>query len=432
MHMVKLLFRAWVFSLGFIYLFDWPVVGTKVQLAELFFLLLAGVVLVEYGKESWAPLQKAFFSDFGKTVVGFLLVAFLAVLVHPTRTAVLEHIGLWYLVGSSLLVGMLFFTTEDFIPFCQRSFIQLGLLLSLSNIVIAILYLRYPSIVEGQVELKLIAPLGYFPRVQGWMPSTNLLADLLTLCWFLALAEEIPTKRFRYSGLILVGLILTFSKSLVVILPFGVLLSLIYLRVRHRFLLWGARGIVITASFIFVFLSHFLVQPKISETLRDTLSRQSYLTGKVLLENEHLQIFETTLFRLKQMNVKAYLTHPVVGVGPGNFNLYLKKEQAAGHYPADVPVYDPHSTLGGTLAEMGSLGFLALLALMWMIFVKVKKRLSVHPHLIVYKALAFYFLFITIQTFTTDVLNFRHLWICIGMIGWPTGGQRKPTENNGK
>ena len=108
MSATRWLIKIWVFSMGFVSLFDLPYVNTKIQLPEIMVLLLAFVWLFSKQKDLWpgsrglsgVPLFE------GATLI-FLLIAFLATLLHPTKAAVLENTGYVYLFVSSLIVQWL-------------------------------------------------------------------------------------------------------------------------------------------------------------------------------------------------------------------------------------------------------------------------------------------------------------------------------------
>ena len=76
-----------------------------------------------------------------------------------------------------------------------------------------------------------------------------------------------------------------------------------------------------------------------------------------------VQIVETTYTTLKRANWRIALSHPVIGVGPGQSNTYLPGLKAAGIYPAHLPNYDPHSTWMGAFSETGLVGLATLIAM---------------------------------------------------------------------
>jgi O-antigen ligase len=138
----------------------------------------------------------------------------------------------------------------------------------------------------------------------------------------------------------------------------------------------------------------------------------------VLGETENLLFLETSYLQLKKMQWRATRENPVSGLGPGNFNAFLKQAKDQGEYPAHLADYDPHSSLGGTLAEMGILGLLALLCWAFVIFRMIRRLLKKKQDPVFFSAVACYLLFIGVETLTTDVLNFRHLWVCLGVMAW--------------
>jgi hypothetical protein len=401
--------------MGFVSLFDLPYVNTKIQLPEIMVLLLAFVWLFSKQKDLWpgsrglsgVPLFE------GATLI-FLLIAFLATLLHPTKAAVLENTGYVYLFVSSLIVQWLLHQGKASLQFFQQSFIQLGILLAGLNVILFTGYLSGIVTTTALVETKNLPFLGDIPRVLAWMPSVNLLADLMAFCWWLSLGRDAPSGKYARSSFILIGLLLTFSKSLLIILPLGLFL---WIKNRKRAAPWLVRssGVVVALSIVtYLFLTHVVVQPKAAPYD----ARQSYLTGKVLAETDNFVFLETSYLPLKKMQWLAAKENPVLGLGPANFNAFLKQAKDKGQYPAHLADYDPHSTLGGTLAEMGILGLLALLFWAFVIFRMIRRLLDKKQDSVFYLAMACYLLFVGVETLTTDVLNFRHIWICLGVVAW--------------
>lgn len=411
--------KIWIFSIGFIYLLDVPYLKMKVQLPELLVLLMLGIWLWSRQKAFWPP-QKEQAADFrrfyafeGATML-WLFIALAASLKHPTRAAFLENMGYAYLFLSSLLVQWWLHQGKNRLRFFQQSFIQLGIILAVLNIAIFGLYTLGWTPVSPLVESKTFPVLGELPRVLGWMPSANLLANLMALCWWMALSEGTSSGKYAASLLILVGLVLTFSKSLLIIVPLGFFLWIKNRRTAGKRSLRFSGAIVIFSAVCYLFFTHALVQPK-SEPID---ASSSYLTGQILAETRHSYFLETSYLRLKKMQLQAVSENPVLGVGPGNFNAFLQKAKEEELYPEHLTAYDPHSTLGGTLAEMGILGFLALLIWIFVIFRMLKVLVEKKEVPGIYWALAVYIFFLGIEMLTTDVLNFRHLWVCLGMLAW--------------
>jgi hypothetical protein len=117
---------------------------------------------------------------------------------------------------------------------------------------------------------------------------------------------------------------------------------------------------------------------------------------------------------------RFFLDHPITGVGPGEYtnSLARLRESSEAVVPATIPSLKPHSTLMGTLAEQGLLGFVGL-TILWIFILGLKRGdqagFQEPLGLCLWAALGGYLL----MGLNIDVMNFRWLWLLMALaVAW--------------
>jgi O-antigen ligase len=223
---------------------------------------------------------------------------------------------------------------------------------------------------------------------------------------------NVATK-WRRTLWVLVSLatLLSLSKEIALIALGTVLLDP---RFERRFARWKTALTLVVAVALWTG-THVLV-------VVNTPVHHSYLAGtpytseRVLFAIGKVQIVETTYAALKRANWIIGRDHPLFGVGPGNSNTYLPALKAQGAYPPRLPDYDPHSTWMGGFSETGILGLITLGIMVAGWFTLVRQRGLITSNDSVIRAAAAYLLILVIESVMIDAMNFRHLWIAVGLV----------------
>ncbi len=383
---------AYLLSLPFQAVWDLPYVGSKVQPPELVF--LAGLLILF--RQLWKTVELHRVEKALLLLPVAMLVSFVA---NPGLSPLLEALGLVYLYGVFLLFRALARCSEWLEPaFTALSCCLIGL--SVASFIIAIA----GADPEGfWSEWKWLPFLGYLPRISGTAPSSNLWASLLSFAGYFHWVHLRREKGGSWRYLLLAGLslsyILTLSKS--VLFATGVLMLWGTKSGKYKKAVRACGGIAIVVG---VTLTHVLPVP--SENRPEAIS---YLPASDCLTFNGLSFCPTTYFLLKQKAVEAIPKHFWFGMGGGNFQKWLEQEQEAGRYPSEMPAYDPHSTYFGLTAEAGLVGLLALAYLIFTLLAlkPPKNWLSMSAGL--------YIALIAIEALSMDVLNFRALWVSLGI-----------------
>jgi O-antigen ligase len=136
----------------------------------------------------------------------------------------------------------------------------------------------------------------------------------------------------------------------------------------------------------------------------------------VLFAYGTIQVVETSYTALKRANWTVGREHPWLGVGPGNSNKYLPALKAQGIYPPRLPDYDPHSTWMGAFSETGLFGLMALAVMVAAWFSLIGQRGLITSNDSVVRAASVYLLILLIESVMIDAMNFRQVWIAIGLV----------------
>ena len=102
--------------------------------------------------------------------------------------------------------------------------------------------------------------------------------------------------------------------------------------------------------------------------------------------------------------------HFFFGVGTGNFNEQLRMYKNKGLIPEKLSGFDPHSTYLGAFAENGFFAGIMLLVFFAFVLKKFIKRKDLFNDSFLLALFLIYLIFL-IEAISTDIFNFRHLWL---------------------
>ena len=206
-------------------------------------------------------------------------------------------------------------------------------------------------------------------------------------------------------GVVFVAGLCTLAKE-ILLFPIGVLL-LEAARGPSKFLTRSLRALAGGLTILLLAATHLLVVPTNSELLAT-----AFTSGHTLAVLDAYAIVETNYTTNKRAALLVGARHPLVGVGPGRFAASTAGLVAEGRYPAHYGRFDPHSAWTGAFAETGLLGLLSLLVLVVVLFGYRPVPLS---------ALAAILLLFLLASVFKDVMNFRGLWVVVGVYVYGRG-----------
>ena len=406
-------FLAFCFCLSFVKLWYGPYFHDKVQPAELIFL---GVLPLWVRKYGVAPLRAL--KSWWWVLLPYLAVNLASAALSGATNSLLEGIGRCYLV---VVFALAFYWGKKHDIELPLRYWQYGALLmaviALTGYAAALL-----GYSNSAIRLYQDYPyLGTIYRTAGFTGGPGMLVSVLLLpCLYTWGKWRRGEQPLWVLVLLLVAVLLTFSKELLLLVLGCLLLD----PITHD---WPrALKISTAALFAIVFWlgSHSIALP-IQQYQANHLRNTSYSSYEPLARTGSVQWVASSYLALKKAAWEVGKQNLWLGVGPGNFNQSLPKLKANGKYPSHLPNYDPHSTWTGAFAETGALGLLSLSALVVFAF-KKRSRLPGHHRLskketsatnnFALSLLRIYLLLLLINSINIDAMNFRHLWLPLGLL----------------
>ena len=236
-------------------------------------------------------------------------------------------------------------------------------------------------------------------RLRGTATVYGMMYMLLLPGLFFAYADfRAGRGRIAEVLVILIAMVTTFAKENVLFLIGALLLEIRYRPAPFRApLLLAAAGLV---GFLY-FNTHFLLEPR-GKDLTDTV----FTSGRTIYSGSDYVVAETNYTANKRAALLIGSEHPWLGVGPGRYSYHTEALVGDGHYPAHLVGFDPHSAWTGAFAETGLLGLLGLIVLVTSLIHYRPEQWTVPAVLL--------FLFLIASVFK-DVMNFRGLWVLVGL-----------------
>ena len=396
-------------------LLELPIVIKKIQLPEIAFIILFFLTIVKvFQTKLWLKWQ---ISIIDKALILYFLAMLLSASFHPTRASFFEVLGLAYLIFLYVIMNFYFIGSEKNI----RSFLVQNVLISgIFTSIIAFLggvLLLFGTENRSMPYFENYPIFGNIHRMSALAEEPIMLMSILGIFILIIVADNLnkPRNSKIFIALTLMTLvcILTFTKSFAMLIASIIGMLSYHFRILERVksLIWV--GILS----IFLFLSHFSFVSKLN------FERNIYchaLEKQPFQELENSYLLRTCYGVLKDMNMIAFFRHPLVGVGGGNFSDYIKQLKNEGIYPTYLSNFDPLSTYFGALSELGTIGFMALIALYYAIFLTWKRvafsNFEQHEDTPFWILLGGVLLFMLSEGFVTDTMNFRHYWVVVAFL----------------
>ena len=398
-----------------------PIVNSKIQIPEIIFVIL---ILLVIPKLTWANWKNIKITSLDKAIILWFLIGIINLIIHFNVTTFLELSGQFYLFCLYFLIQFIFFNSQakEIELFLAKAFIT-----QLAIIIITLfigLTLLTQDINIGVFQIFYSYP--YFGDLYRLKVLTNepvMLVSILSIPFWIITAiinGNIKTNSINKRALILliiiIGLMLlgTYGKSL----PFILAILILYFNtlVKNKKIIF----VSLFASFLIIssiLLTHIIV------TQKPFREKEVYGLAIPFLKIDNYYLYKSWYFVQKENALKEFIEHPYFGCGGGNLlnviNLKYKKMEET----ISRPAYDPLSTYTGILAEYGISGFLTLLFLMFTIYKEVVRLPDSNGLKWIFICSFSYFM---LEAISTDIQNFRHLWILLGFFGVTVRSQQYP------
>jgi len=398
-----------------------PIVDSKIQIPEIIFVIL---ILLFIPKLTWANWKNIKMTALDKAIILWFLIGIINLIIHFNVTTFLELSGQFYLFCLYFLIQFIFFNSQakEIELFLAKAFItQLALIIIILFIGLTLLT---QDINIGVFQIFYSYP--YFGDLYRLKVLTNepvMLVSILSIPFWIITAiinGKIKTNSINKRALILliiiIGLMLlgTYGKSL----PFILAILILYFNtlVKNKKIIF----VSLFASFLIIssiLLTHIMV------TQKPFREKEVYGLAIPFLKIDNYYLYKSWYFVQKENALKEFIEHPYFGCGGGNLlnviNLKYKKMEET----ISRPAYDPLSTYTGILAEYGISGFLTLLFLMFTIYKEVVRLPDSNGLKWIFICSFSYFM---LEAISTDIQNFRHLWILLGFFGVTVRSQQYP------
>ena len=398
-----------------------PIVNSKIQIPEIIFVIL---ILLFIPKLTWANWKNIKMTALDKAIILWFLIGIINLIIHFNVTTFLELSGQFYLFCLYFLIQFIFFNSQakEIELFLAKAFItQLALIIIILFIGLTLLT---QDINIGVFQIFYSYP--YFGDLYRLKVLTNepvMLVSILSIPFWIITAiinGKIKTNSINKRALILliiiIGLMLlgTYGKSL----PFILAILILYFNtlVKNKKIIF----VSLFASFLIIssiLLTHIIV------TQKPFREKEVYGLAIPFLKIDNYYLYKSWYFVQKENALKEFIEHPYFGCGGGNLlnviNLKYKKMEET----ISRPAYDPLSTYTGILAEYGISGFLTLLFLMFTIYKEVVRLPDSNGLKWIFICSFSYFM---LEAISTDIQNFRHLWILLGFFGVTVRSQQYP------
>jgi len=419
--MFILLLCLYIIAIPFQKIIWLSIVNDKIQIPEIIFVIL---ILLFIPKLKWANWKNIKMTALDKAIMLWFLIGIINLIIHFNVTTFLELSGQFYLFCLYFLIQFIFFNSQakEIELFLAKAFIT-----QLAIIIITLfigLTLLTQDINIGVFQIFYSYP--YFGDLYRLKVLTNepvMLVSILSIPFWIITAiinGKIKTNSINKRALILliiiIGLMLlgTYGKSL----PFILAILILYFNtlVKNKKIIF----VSLFASFLIIssiLLTHIIV------TQKPFREKEVYGLAIPFLKIDNYYLYKSWYFVQKDNALKEFIEHPYFGCGGGNLlnviNLKYKKMEET----ISRPAYDPLSTYTGILAEYGISGFLTLLFLMFTIYKEVIRLPDSNSLKWIFICSFSYFM---LEAISTDIQNFRHLWILLGFFGVTVRSQQYP------
>lgn len=389
-----------------------PNLEKKLQPGDILFFVIFMTALTQL-----PSLKKIRFLRFDITVIFWLLTHIITYFFHPTKESLLELIGTIYLVTLYASINILLIDkSKEYIRnlFFRGIGLSAFVLMFFGLVGVLMVALGYPNMFV--MECLRFPYFGDIYRMKGltghpiMMASINGLFLLVLITEFIAIenTKNVFWKKLTL-GMLIIGLPFAFAKSIVVtfICSIGIFMNKYIKQYRYTAIL-----VFSTLLIFYTFSTHFvLVKKFVFENQKDNMFLFLDKANPLLSVGDNFLI-KTGYALLKEKAWYIFTQNPLVGIGAGNINV----EPFAIDKPnyAFIKGFDPHSSITGSLAEMGILGFLAFFSIFIIafreIYLLLKTNLNSKDLLLLYGFLGI-FIFMICEAISTDVMNFRHFWL---------------------
>ncbi len=260
--------------------------------------------------------------------------------------------------------------------------------------------------------------IGEIVRIRALTLSESMFASVLAVSLpFTVLHPVVQQSRRRTLGVAALfgaAAALTFSHSIAGVAVAALIVAWPYL--RSRLVRIGATAATVLVVLAFNFAATVAIRSIGATGLRDdTVFQYGIDRGRVEIAGVNVDYQTMSYFRIKEVALDAFRSRPLVGIGFEQFHAVTETAFQQGRLTAPYRAIDPHSTFIGRLAEAGVVGFITLMVLWIAIGRETAELLQISKDWMAIAAAAAV-AGTLINTMNADVMNFRFLWVALGLV----------------
>ena len=394
---------------------NWPEFPYNARLADLLFIPLAVAVCLSplptpHFPLKWRPSDLA--------VAGYLLGAIPAILISPDRQqSAMEFVRELYLVAIYVIFAIA--ARHRLAKITGTGLALGGAILSIAGLVFVVLQLAgaAPSPVMGEVM-----PLPYIGnalRLRAMTASEAMFACVLTAAapFAITLCRSDRVRSWCVmAGLMTMAALLTFSHAMAGFAVAVLVAAWPSLAAWPRFRRVAIAGVVLIALGLNFAATVSIRSVSIGDVgfvdpspYHHAVDSKGTLIGNVAVTYDVM-----SYARIKQVAWRAFVEHPVAGIGLDRFHAATRRANNEGLLPPLYREIDPHSTLLGRLAESGIIGGVTLL-LLWAAWFVMAQNAVRGGDAIGYAAAAA-LAGLIVSSLNADIMNFRFVWVLAGLL----------------
>ena len=384
---------------------NWPDLPFNARLADLLFLPLALVVLAVGGRAlTWRRADTA--------VALYLLGAVPAIAISTDlRHSTIEFVREIYLVAIYAIIAIA--ARSGLAKTIAAGLALAGALLSIAGLFFfalsAILGPSWPRM----GEVMMLPYVGAVLRLRALTASEAMFACLLTAAVPFAVASADRHRRWWQVTMMVAAALLTFSHAVA-----GFAVSLV-MATWHLMSRWQRR-VAVAATVVIALGLNFAATVSIKSVGYLESNYADASQYHYAIEEGHVQIGAASITynvmsyaRIKQVAWRAFIEHPIAGVGLDRFHTETERAFEEGRLTSMYREIDPHATLPGRLAETGLIGGLTLL---WLWFVWGGMAVNGASQSTIGVAAAAALAGLIVAGINADIMNFRFLWVIAGLL----------------
>lgn len=394
---------------------NWPELPGNLRLAELLFVPLAALTLMQAPRLApWTPLDAA--------VAVYLAGALPSLLVSGDSAASgLEFARHLYLAAAYLAIATVarLHGAESVV----RGLALMGALLAWTGALFAGLYLVTPFASDAGEVMKL-PYVGAVLRLKAFTASPTMLACVLTA----ALPCAVYQARVTAGGVrrawavtaiaIVAAAVMTFSHAIAGVVVAGTIALWPELSTRTGLRRAAVAATVVVILFFNASVTASVRSLSIGDRVAADRTRYPYAVdeGRLRVGEVAVDYEVMSYLRLKTIAWEAFARRPIAGVGLDRFHDVSEAAYGAGRLPGGYRAIDPHSTLLGRLAETGAIGGITLLALWWASGRRLQRATADASTRLLAFSLVAGLAGLLINSINVDVMNFRFVWAALGLL----------------